>query len=584
MLLAALSRSSLPGTFASYAHQQFTVAPGWVLTIATDGLLSRIEVSDDEIVGAESLLCPLNVGSDVKFITARFSRKLRRLEILKATISGRPVYYHLGSNGEFFVSTHIRLLRQAGVVIHENAEVVPELLIYRTVAPPRTLYRAIKQLPAAGQILAQIGEHGCSLTVSTGYSLPDGMGKDHDEADISTRVTEFLRDAVGRLKPASPSVATLLSGGVDSSILCRLAEQQLDSYDTYSSSYPFEDPEKDFEKTYALSAAAALSTRHNFFVPNSLDFVKGVVEGLWNAETPLDHLQSVLLHLLFKHAIPSHLNRVIHGAVAEAAWGTETHMTLGRAGTPRQELLSTGAALTMLRMVGAFWPKALAVREGVETVKRFGLPLSSPQHPLWGVGAYGDPDWVQAHYRVSAEDIIRPRYANLQSFVQRPIDDVLALYSFNCQVATNVALWSKLAEGHGKIAYYPFADRDLLDFAFSIPWKLKLRSAKRFLRESGRALGIPDAILDRPKRSFGINSNRWAETGGVLEPLIPVAAKVVDIDELRSLQGRASRPAMTLWSLLNYALLKRLFILNEPPDVLLSEVADNRQRMARQQS
>ena len=102
----------------------------------------------------------------MKFITARFSRKLRRLEILKATISGRPLYYHLGSNGEFFVSTHIRLLRQAGVVIQENAEVIPELLIYRTVAPPRTLYRGIEQLPAAGQILAQVGEHGCSLTVS----------------------------------------------------------------------------------------------------------------------------------------------------------------------------------------------------------------------------------------------------------------------------------------------------------------------------------------------------------------------------------------------------------------------------------
>ena len=52
MLLAALSRSSLPGAFGSFSHQQFTVAPGWLLTIATDGLLSRIEVSDDEIAEA----------------------------------------------------------------------------------------------------------------------------------------------------------------------------------------------------------------------------------------------------------------------------------------------------------------------------------------------------------------------------------------------------------------------------------------------------------------------------------------------------------------------------------------------------
>ena len=34
---------------------------------------------------------------------------------------------------------------------------------------------------------------------------------------------------------------------------------------------------------------------------------------------------------------------------------------------------------------------------------------------------------------------------------------------------------------------------------------------------------------------------------------------------------------MTLWSLLNYAILKRLFILGEPLEVLLNEVRENQQ-------
>jgi asparagine synthetase B (glutamine-hydrolysing) len=582
MLLAALSRANLSDRFSSFSYKQFALAPGWVLTIVTDGLVSSIQVSDDEIVGTESLLCGLN-GADVRFVTVRFSRKSGTLEIVKASISGRPVYYHLASNGDFLISSHISMLRQAGVAIEENTEVIPELLIYRTVAPPRTLYRKIEQLPAAGEIIVRPGEHGCALTLKPGYWPSDEVSKDTSEADISARTIGFLRDAVLRLKPASLKVATLLSGGVDSSILCRLVTQQLGAYDTYSSGYPFEDPEQDFERTYALSAAAAFSTRHNLFLPNSLDFLLGFVEALWVAETPLDHLQSVLLHLLFKQGIPKHLDRVVHGAAAEVAWGTDAHMRLDRSGSLRQRFLSMEPALLALGVMGRLWPKALAVREEVETITRKRLPFADPQNPIWAIGAYGDPEWVQLHWQVSAGDIVRSRIDNLQAFAHRPLNHVLAQYIFNFQVSTNVALWSKLAEGQRKILYYPFASQDLLDFAFSLPWDLKLKSAKYLLRESGRALQIPDAILDRPKRSFGINSDRWPERDGVLEPLISVAAKVVDIKQLRALQGRAGRRAMTLWSLLNYAVLKRLVILNESVDVLRSEVADNYDHQLRQQ-
>ncbi len=103
-------------------------------------------------------------------------------------------------------------------------------------APPRTVYRGIKQLPASGQILVQFAENGCALTISGGYFPPDRMAQDQEEADISKRVTDLLLNSVGRLKPAARSVATLLSGGVDSSLLCALAERELGAYDTYSSS------------------------------------------------------------------------------------------------------------------------------------------------------------------------------------------------------------------------------------------------------------------------------------------------------------------------------------------------------------
>jgi asparagine synthetase B (glutamine-hydrolysing) len=499
------------------------------------------------------------------------------LEISRSTVSGRPVFYSRGSGGEYFAATHIKLLRQIGISIREDSDVLPELLVYRTIAAPRTLYRDIGQLPISGRISVRLEEHGCTPTINAGYAPPDDLLPNCNEREATTRVTECLCESIRSLQPASRSVATLLSGGLDSSILCRLAEDELGAYDTYSSSYPFEEADKDEENKYALSASLALSTRHVAFVPTSLDFLIGFVEALAIAEMPLHHLQSVLLHLLFKYAIPDHLDRILCGEGADSAWGSSLQRMLFRSEGLRQRVLCREPFYTGLRVVGRVWPKALDVSKDLNTIRCIGLPLSNPQFPVWTFDAYGDREWVKAHFRGSEEDLIRKRHEGLQWAAHRPLNDIIALYSLNYEVAYTTAVWSKLAEGQRKIVYYPFATKDLLDLAFSVPWDIKLRKPKQVLLKTGRRLGIPEVILNRPKRSFGIHSKRWAEKGGVLEPLIPVAAKVVDIDDLRSLQGTGLRPAMTLWSLLNYAILKRLFVLGEPVEALLNEIFENLQ-------
>ena len=492
MLLVAISRSSLLGHLSRCSAQQFNVAKDWLLTVVTDGFLSRVEVSEDEIVASESLLGSSNTGPDLQFITARFAHPLRTLEICKSTVSGRPVYYSAGSGGEFFASTHIKLLRQIGIAMQEDPDVLPELLVYRTVAAPRTFYRAIRQLPASGRIFVRLQEHGCTSAVSDGYAPPEDLFPNCDEVDVSIRVTECLRDSIRPLQPAARSVATLLSGGLDSSILCSLVGHQLGAYDTYSSSYPIEDPKEDFETAYALSAASALSTRHTVFIPTSLDFLLGFVEALAITEMPLNHLQSVLFHLMFKYAIPGHLDTIVCGEGADGVWGLAMHQMLYRSEALRQRVLSREPFHTGVRIAGRFWPKALEVSKDVDTIGGMGLPLSSPQCPVWALGAYGDVEWVKAHYRVSGDDVIRNRCESLQWAARRPVNDIIALYSLNVEVALTTAIWSKLGEGQHKIVHYPFVAKDLLDLAFSIPWDIKLREPKHVLLKTGRRLGIPE--------------------------------------------------------------------------------------------
>ena len=108
---------------------------------------------------------------------------------------------------------------------------------------------------------------------------------------------------------------------------------------------------------------------------------------------------------------------------------------------------------------------------------------------------------------------------------------------------------------------------------FSIPWKLKLsRPQNKLRKEIARRGNIPEFIVTRPKRSFGISPNRWANKGGVFEPLIPLASKIFDENEIRKMQSSEPKKAMTSWNILNYSMWKRLCINNEPLEILLEEL------------
>ncbi len=175
MLFVALTRSGLQHQLPSGCSRQFQFAPGWFLDCATDDFMSRLEVTADKIVAQESLLCGVgNPGDDVSFIAACFVPAAHTLEVTKSCISGRPLYYCTNSRGEFFASTHISWLRRAGVAIEADEKVLPELLIYRLVTPPRTLFRGVREMSGAGSIVVDLQSGNLRISeAGHGYEPPD---------------------------------------------------------------------------------------------------------------------------------------------------------------------------------------------------------------------------------------------------------------------------------------------------------------------------------------------------------------------------------------------------------------------------
>jgi hypothetical protein len=201
-----------------------------------------------------------------------------------------------------------------------------------------------------------------------------------------------------------------------------------------------------------------------------------------------------------------------------------------------------------------------------------GVPLRHPRHILWRLGAVGPERWARRRFGATREQVIANRAAALDASGRRDVLDEISLLDYLSDVSVTQGLWSKFGEAAGKVVYYPFNARELLDSAFATPWEAKLAEPKWVLRDVARKLGVPEFIVSRSKANFNARSNRWAERGGVFDPFVPLAAKVFDERELRGMQAPDAKRAFTFFTMLNYAIWKRLVVHQEPLHVLLEEL------------
>ena len=570
MFLVAITKDEISQNFDSVDIEESKI-DAFIVTSITDNFLSKRIFEKNGFSIIESPL----ISSDInKIIFSKFSYNHIEnvFHISKSTMSGRPIYYYLNPKGEFFCSTHISMLRSAGVPIEENTDVLPEFFTYRIVMPPQTLYQDIKQLSSGEHFRIKIVNGNCLVQPVKFFDLPEKNQNITSVQNASKEIKHLLSQSINNLSFRKEEIAPLLSGGLDSSILCRICQEDLGINTSYSTGYPFEDPTLNIEKSYALSAGKAFGMNHEYYESTTSEYLTGFLEAIALSEQPLHHHQSVCLHLLYKKGIPQSKKIVVEGWGAGGSFGNFRNYLFYK-----DKIIFKLLTKKPFQFILKSLPKISDLGErSVDMLLKstLDIPLSDPNHPVWFYHEYGDKNWVCRYLNVSKQNIIKGQYNSLKRFENNSIYDIIALYSLLGDEDVTLSILSKIGEGNHKILYVPFYDYELLQYVSSIPWKIKLRRPENILRKSvARQCNVPDFIINRPKTGFGIYSKHWSEKGGIFEPLVPLASKIFDEKEIRKMQiSSDSRKAQTFWNMLNYAVWKRLHIYNEPLDVLLEEL------------
>lgn len=485
-----------------------------------------------------------------------YDSSTRRLTAKRFLLSDTPLYYvHL--SGELVITTSVRCFIDHGFVPEEQEGSLGELLFYRCLAPPNTMFQGIKLLPAGGCLTATIEAQKISLSVSLYEtlgeqihyrSLPEACGALH----------ALLEERISCLSSAAMKPSVILSGGIDSSIMCQIARAQHGLDHAYATAYPFEDPAKNYEREYALSAARMMNFSMYLHEFTTSEYLMNVVSCIAAAEQPIHHLQTACLYSLYKH-IPRDSNLILQGLGAGGAFGNINTFLQRIHLTPFRRGLQV-APMPFLKWCGRFSSRfRLAHQDRTDSLHA--TDLNDWDNPIWRFRAYGDCDWICGFLGTVRETMFQRRKEILQDMWDLDIRDVWARYSLLTDEEITRDVWALIAQSVGKATLSPWYDDAVLQFAFSIPWMVKMQPPGNLLRRGVAELaGVPTSIVSRPKTGFGIKTPNWHLPGAPLHPLHRILQEVIGDKEVSSLMRGGNKTAMTWWSLVNYAVWKSMFV------------------------
>ena len=269
MYLIALTEAPLDVDRGRFGNLTVHQADLWArhVTVVTDQRFSALLESGQEYRVVETIDPVKSSPSELLRSEVTLSKPAESIQISMAPTGGGTLYYLIDTRGNFYCSTRISLLRNAGVPITENRAVIPELFSYAYVTPPNTMYANVKRLLLGSQVSFGFKSGKPEITSQTIYLA--STTERRDIASSPERAAEAtlqaLANEVRKLRHLEGQVAVPLSGGTDSSILWALCRRELGVRRSYSTGYSFEDPRRDREKEYALSAAKAFGAEHHFF-------------------------------------------------------------------------------------------------------------------------------------------------------------------------------------------------------------------------------------------------------------------------------------------------------------------------------
>lgn len=496
------------------ALQAASAAPTWRGHSDTETLLACIEAW-----GVDTTL-QRSVGM---FAFALWDRHARTLVLARDRAGEKPLYY--GWQGDAFLfGSELKALRAHPAF---NASVdrgaLALLLRHNYIPAPYSIHQGIFKLPPGTWLTVRQGERGAlprawwSLAEVAERGMADPFtGSDSEAVDELGRL---LGRAVAGQRVADVPLGALLSGGIDSSLVTALMQSQAqDPVRTFT--IGFEEKAHD-EAVHARAVAAHLGTAHTE-LHLSADDALGLIPKLPAMyDEPFADSSQLPTHLVMQLA-RQHVTVALSGDAGDEFFGGYNRYFLGphawqRIGwMPSALRRMLGAALTALptQAVNAVGGP-LAARAGIALP---GDKLHKLGQRLRHVRGIDDlyvslvSEWPDAG-RMVVDGGIPPNRLDARGQWPRLGDPVARMMALDGMTYLPDDILVKVDRASMAVSLEtraPFLDRDVMEFAWRLPMRMKLRDGRgKWILRQLLDRYVPRALIERPKMGFGIPLDQW---------------------------------------------------------------------------
>jgi asparagine synthase (glutamine-hydrolysing) len=452
------------------------------------------------------------------FAFAIWDERTQELFLARDRVGKKPLLYaHL--NGQFvFGSEFSALLLHPEISKDIQPEAIDSYLSFMCVPAPLTAYKAIRKLEPGHSLRWRKGE------ISTQrYWQPDFSKKlDISEEEAGERAIAILRDSVKVRLMSEVPLGAFLSGGIDSSAVVALMSQE-SSEKVKTFSIGFE--EQDFsELHHAKRIAEHVGAEHHEFIvkPDAVEILPMLVE---HYGEPYADSSAVPTYYVARET-RKHVTVALNGDGGDELFaGYERYAAMQLAENYRK--FPKFLRESVIRSAVGLIPTSEITKSRAKSAKRFLEAASLPKvdrYMRWvstfdssaKSSLYSD-DFRRETTTGFAKSLLEPWFihANGSGIVDAALlTDLMTYLPNDLLVKVDIATMAVSLEARS-----PFLDHHLIEFAASLPERLKLRrlTTKYLLKKVLRQL-LPAENLDRRKMGFGVPIGHWFR--GKMQPFL----------------------------------------------------------------